>query len=226
MVDPESSDKSRQRSCNACVRSKRRCDKRTPQCTRCAERSLPCLYHPAASSSGNFAPETRRINCEDPIITPDESSMVLGAGFEYNHLLRPEPPLIQEPFTSSATGPDNSQPFLEPTLLFDPPFPGLENLTRYMTNTVLNSEMQTWQTLPIQHPTSMTTVSRPSSSPWHAGNRFSVDAGRRFSVSKYHSRVWETYCHGPGISCPTFNAKLEREIHRHIRFSPTTREWA
>lgn len=198
MVDPGSSDKSRQRSCNACVRSKRRCDKRTPQCTRCTERGLPCLYHPDASSSGNFILETR---AEDPTITPDEPSMVSGAGFEYNHLPRPGPCLIQEPFTSSATSSDNSQPFLEPTLLFDPPFSGLEDLTRYMTNPVLNTGTQTWQTLPIQHPTSMTTLSRPSSSPWHTGNMFTVDASLKFSVSKYCSHVREAYRHGPDISC-------------------------
>jgi len=38
------SEKSRQKSCNACVRSKRRCDKRTPRCTRCAEKKVDCVY--------------------------------------------------------------------------------------------------------------------------------------------------------------------------------------
>lgn len=36
---------SRQKSCNACVRGKRRCDKRTPVCTRCAEKQISCIYH-------------------------------------------------------------------------------------------------------------------------------------------------------------------------------------
>jgi hypothetical protein len=35
---------SRQKSCNACVRGKRRCDKRTPNCTRCAAKGLDCVY--------------------------------------------------------------------------------------------------------------------------------------------------------------------------------------
>ena len=35
---------SRQKSCNACVRSKRRCDKRTPTCGRCAKRRYLCVY--------------------------------------------------------------------------------------------------------------------------------------------------------------------------------------
>ncbi|KAM7193738.1 hypothetical protein V8F33_007672 [Rhypophila sp. PSN 637] len=35
---------SRQKSCNACVRSKRKCDKLAPVCSRCAERDEPCVY--------------------------------------------------------------------------------------------------------------------------------------------------------------------------------------
>ncbi|KAM0254772.1 hypothetical protein ACHAQJ_006429 [Trichoderma viride] len=44
---------SRQKSCNACVRGKRRCDKRTPRCTRCAAKGLDCVYQrqPPPSSS-------------------------------------------------------------------------------------------------------------------------------------------------------------------------------
>ncbi|KAL6869109.1 hypothetical protein ACO1O0_000432 [Amphichorda felina] len=43
---------SRQKSCNACVRGKRRCDKVTPTCTRCAAKGLSCIYQrmPAGSS--------------------------------------------------------------------------------------------------------------------------------------------------------------------------------
>ncbi|KAH7133624.1 hypothetical protein EDB81DRAFT_762909 [Dactylonectria macrodidyma] len=35
---------SRQKSCNTCVRGKRKCDKRTPRCTRCAAKGLDCVY--------------------------------------------------------------------------------------------------------------------------------------------------------------------------------------
>ncbi|KAH8883952.1 hypothetical protein GQ53DRAFT_406735 [Thozetella sp. PMI_491] len=34
----------RQKSCNACVKSKRACDKRYPACSRCAERNAACVY--------------------------------------------------------------------------------------------------------------------------------------------------------------------------------------
>jgi hypothetical protein len=42
---------SRQKSCNACVRGKRRCDKRAPNCTRCAARGLDCVYQRLPHSS-------------------------------------------------------------------------------------------------------------------------------------------------------------------------------
>ncbi|KAJ0124284.1 hypothetical protein J7T55_005622 [Diaporthe amygdali] len=35
---------SRQKNCNGCVQTKRRCDRRTPVCSRCAERKIPCAY--------------------------------------------------------------------------------------------------------------------------------------------------------------------------------------
>lgn len=41
-VDP--ADKTRQKSCNACVRSKRRCDKLTPRCKRCSDKGVQCVY--------------------------------------------------------------------------------------------------------------------------------------------------------------------------------------
>lgn len=62
---------SRQKSCNACVRGKRRCDKIYPKCTRCAAKGLDCVYQklppvPASASS------------------PSESSSSMGVG--QNHL--------------------------------------------------------------------------------------------------------------------------------------------
>lgn len=46
---------SRQKSCNACVRGKRKCDKRTPRCTRCAAKGLDCVYQklPPGASPDN-----------------------------------------------------------------------------------------------------------------------------------------------------------------------------
>ncbi|CAM1507143.1 Fc.00g067840.m01.CDS01 [Cosmosporella sp. VM-42] len=44
---------SRQKSCNACVRGKRKCDKRTPRCTRCAAKGLECVYARTPPGSNN-----------------------------------------------------------------------------------------------------------------------------------------------------------------------------
>lgn len=55
--DSDPADKSRQKSCNACVRSKRRCDKRTPRCARCAEKNFACVYQnlpPSAAAGGGI----------------------------------------------------------------------------------------------------------------------------------------------------------------------------
>ena len=55
---------SRQKSCNACVRGKRRCDKTKPRCTRCAVRGLDCVYHtraprrPSAGSPSTSSPSS------------------------------------------------------------------------------------------------------------------------------------------------------------------------
>ncbi|OHE92305.1 hypothetical protein CORC01_12367 [Colletotrichum orchidophilum] len=49
----DAADKSRQKSCNACVRSKRRCDKRTPRCTRCSEKNFSCVYQNLPPTSAN-----------------------------------------------------------------------------------------------------------------------------------------------------------------------------
>ncbi|KID87993.1 C6 zinc finger domain protein [Metarhizium guizhouense ARSEF 977] len=53
-LDDNASAASRQKSCNACVRGKRRCDKRTPQCSRCSAKGLDCIYQklpPGASTA-------------------------------------------------------------------------------------------------------------------------------------------------------------------------------
>lgn len=41
---PESTSGSRQKSCNACVKAKRGCDKRHPVCSRCEEKKISCIY--------------------------------------------------------------------------------------------------------------------------------------------------------------------------------------
>ncbi|KAL0936462.1 C6 zinc finger domain protein [Colletotrichum truncatum] len=75
--EPDSADKSRQKSCNACVRSKRRCDKRTPRCTRCAEKNFSCVYQnlppngvATASSADSHDDPLQAMDLEDNGISP------------------------------------------------------------------------------------------------------------------------------------------------------------
>ncbi|KAI0441458.1 hypothetical protein F4803DRAFT_418954 [Xylaria telfairii] len=50
---------SRQKNCNSCVQAKRRCDRRTPVCSRCVEKKTACIYSRSrtASRSGKRARE-------------------------------------------------------------------------------------------------------------------------------------------------------------------------
>ncbi|KAM3514220.1 hypothetical protein MY11210_002109 [Beauveria gryllotalpidicola] len=78
-IDTASSLSSRQKSCNACVRGKRRCDKRTPRCTRCAAKGLDCVYHkmpPSSSSTTTTTTTTAQSSCggRTPLLTPGQST--------------------------------------------------------------------------------------------------------------------------------------------------------
>ncbi|ODM24455.1 hypothetical protein SI65_02045 [Aspergillus cristatus] len=44
MAEEQSTSASRQKSCNACVKAKRGCDKRHPVCSRCEEKKISCIY--------------------------------------------------------------------------------------------------------------------------------------------------------------------------------------
>jgi hypothetical protein len=49
---------SRQKNCNSCVQAKRRCDRRTPVCSRCAEKNTACVY--SKSKAANRSPKHAR----------------------------------------------------------------------------------------------------------------------------------------------------------------------
>ena len=68
--------RSRQKSCNACVRSKRRCDKRAPACGRCTKRRYLCVYGGLADIQHAFGD-----SAHDPIqldSLPDPGSDTCG----------------------------------------------------------------------------------------------------------------------------------------------------
>ncbi|KAI0400293.1 hypothetical protein F4802DRAFT_503901 [Xylaria palmicola] len=51
---------SRQKNCNGCVQAKRRCDRRTPICSRCAEKRATCIYGKARTVVGRLGPRRAR----------------------------------------------------------------------------------------------------------------------------------------------------------------------
>lgn len=56
---------SRQKSCNACTHAKRRCDRRTPICSRCKEKKAVCVYGKAQTATNQTRNETIEV---DPYI--------------------------------------------------------------------------------------------------------------------------------------------------------------
>ncbi|GKT40179.1 transcription factor gsfR2 [Colletotrichum spaethianum] len=80
----DAADKSRQKSCNACVRSKRRCDKRTPRCTRCAEKNFSCVYQnlpPAPDPPAGGARAGAGVATNNSLDRGTSSSSSSSAGF-------------------------------------------------------------------------------------------------------------------------------------------------
>ncbi|KAJ8129624.1 hypothetical protein O1611_g4005 [Lasiodiplodia mahajangana] len=66
---------SRQKSCNACVRSKRRCDKRKPACSRCVKQRWSCIYggraHAGATLGGSAEVPFSMDFSSDPTLNSD-----------------------------------------------------------------------------------------------------------------------------------------------------------
>ncbi|PSK59197.1 Transcriptional activator protein UGA3 [Elsinoe australis] len=64
----------RQKNCEACRRSKRRCDLQRPVCSRCRERRLDCVYMGAPTSGGERTSDTVPVRhngfAEEPTATP------------------------------------------------------------------------------------------------------------------------------------------------------------
>ncbi len=48
---------SRQKNCTACVQAKRRCDRRTPICKRCADKNINCVYARTSVATSSHTPE-------------------------------------------------------------------------------------------------------------------------------------------------------------------------
>lgn len=88
-IDAASSLSSRQKSCNACVRGKRRCDKRTPRCTRCAAKGLDCVYHkmPPSQGGGGGGDRSPQQQSASGSTTPEMTEVPdFDMGFDYESL--------------------------------------------------------------------------------------------------------------------------------------------
>ncbi|KAI0433661.1 hypothetical protein F5Y09DRAFT_298455 [Xylaria sp. FL1042] len=74
---------SRQRSCNACAKSKRRCDKALPACGRCVKQRYPCSYVGRGQTwmtFGDSGDAAFRLSCPAPV--PDPLSAMLGTDLD------------------------------------------------------------------------------------------------------------------------------------------------
>lgn len=75
---------SRQKNCNSCVQTKRRCDRRTPVCSRCAEKNTPCVYGKARAPNRNeqqdIQPSSQAAALQ--FSTPDDSLFDFVSPFE------------------------------------------------------------------------------------------------------------------------------------------------
>ncbi|KAI0908255.1 hypothetical protein F4823DRAFT_625739 [Ustulina deusta] len=67
---------SRQKNCNNCVQAKRRCDRRTPICSRCVEKKTTCVYsksktaHRSGKNTREPAAYTETLPLESPAYSP------------------------------------------------------------------------------------------------------------------------------------------------------------
>ncbi|KAF4832708.1 Transcription factor gsfR2 [Colletotrichum siamense] len=161
--DADAADKSRQKSCNACVRSKRRCDKRTPRCTRCSEKNFACVYQnlpPAGGGPAEGAAAAKAATVSDAQDDPLQA-MDLEDGSS-DHL--PPPPHPFDFNTLGGSSSSTSPTYVNGTLVMDEPTDSSAttsslNLDPNMPNFDFNSvmdflnadpaqggEMQVWET--------------------------------------------------------------------------------
>lgn len=75
---------SRQKNCNSCVQTKRRCDRRTPVCSRCAEKNTTCVYGKARAPNRNEQHDIRPSSQAGvlPFNSPDVSLFDFVSPFE------------------------------------------------------------------------------------------------------------------------------------------------
>ncbi|KAI0102301.1 hypothetical protein GGR51DRAFT_527770 [Nemania sp. FL0031] len=80
---------SRQKNCNGCVQAKRRCDRRTPVCSRCVEKKIACVYtksrtatRPGKRARQPTPPHTEPLSFGSPAYSPID---IPGLSFDLNY---------------------------------------------------------------------------------------------------------------------------------------------
>lgn len=88
---------SRQKNCNNCVQTKRRCDRRTPICSRCAERKVPCVYgkarvsHHTVHQQTQSSPHTEMFQFDSPDVSFLDTVTLFDTGCIDSLPLAPHP---------------------------------------------------------------------------------------------------------------------------------------
>ncbi|KAM0330052.1 hypothetical protein ACHAQA_004223 [Verticillium albo-atrum] len=233
MDDP--TDKSRQKSCHACVRSKRRCDKRTPRCTRCAEKGFSCLYvklPPAGGSRQRMAGQQSAVALSPGLGgSPTEMDLeALGLLPDPDFELDAVPECTSAPQTGTDTLLDDTIMLSHADLGFDLPTFDFNNLMNYMTVDQQGGRMQLWHT---QEPPKTTTPRLGTPPPLDREPHFSIEEHRSMSESCENFSPWNIHEPGSRIgfvvnSFKEFPILLAREretpfLHRHLYRTNTPR---
>ncbi|KAI0813158.1 hypothetical protein GGR55DRAFT_639491 [Xylaria sp. FL0064] len=117
---------SRQKNCSSCVQAKRRCDRRTPICSRCVEKKLSCAYtksrtgHRAGINTKEKAPCTDAMTLDGPVYTPldipdlsfdmNYPEDILSTGFYPEVAVEPAP---QSDHTTASSGDISMDTFMQ-----------------------------------------------------------------------------------------------------------------
>ncbi|KAM0287777.1 hypothetical protein ACHAQH_000309 [Verticillium albo-atrum] len=231
----DATDKSRQKSCHACVRSKRRCDKRTPRCTRCTEKGFSCLYvnlPPAGGARQRTAGQRSAAALPSGLdSSPTEPDLeALG--------LLPDPDFELDAMHGCTSVPqanvdallDDTSMLNSPELSFDLPNFDFNNLMNYMTVDQQGGKMQLWHT---QEAPKTTTVRLATPPPLDRTPHFSIAERRALSESCENFSPWSMHEPGSRIgfvvaSFKEFPILLAREretpfLHRHLYRTNTPR---
>ncbi|TGJ79089.1 hypothetical protein E0Z10_g9674 [Xylaria hypoxylon] len=113
---------SRQKNCNGCVQAKRRCDRRTPICSRCTEKNVACVYKKSKTANRRGKGTRELTPCTEAL------SNIPGLSFDMNYPENIPPGFHPTPQSNHDTAP-SSDTFMD-------------NFFRFIDNNSLSSSDQ------------------------------------------------------------------------------------